>query len=59
MMKVDNGVKKIVGQEYENKSDYVLKLGNIDSKRDWGDIQKTMFMVCGSYFSKINLIIMS
>jgi len=35
-MKVVNGVKKIVEQERENKSDYVLKLGNIDSKRDWG-----------------------
>jgi len=35
-MKVVNGVKKIVEQERENKSDYVLKLGNIDSQRDWG-----------------------
>ena len=35
-MKVVNGVKKIVEQERENKSDYVLKLGNIDSNRDWG-----------------------
>jgi len=35
-MKVVNGVKKIVEHERENKSDYVLKLGNIDSKRDWG-----------------------
>jgi len=35
-MKVVNGVKKIVEQERENKTDYVLKLGNIDSKRDWG-----------------------
>lgn len=37
-MKVVNGVKKIVEQEQEreNKSDYVLKMGNIDSKRDWG-----------------------
>ena len=35
-MKVVNGVKKIVEQELVNKSDYVLKLGNIDSKRDWG-----------------------
>ena len=35
-MKVVNGVKKIVEQERENNSDYVLKLGNIDSKRDWG-----------------------
>ena len=35
-MKVVNGVKKIVEQERESKSDYVLKLGNIDSKRDWG-----------------------
>jgi GDPmannose 4,6-dehydratase len=35
-MKVVNGVKKIMEQERENKSDYVLKLGNIDSKRDWG-----------------------
>lgn len=31
-MKIVNGVKKII----ENKSDYVLTLGNIDSKRDWG-----------------------
>ena len=35
-MKVVNSVKKIVEQELVNKSDYVLKLGNIDSKRDWG-----------------------
>ena len=35
-MKIVNGVKKIIEQELENKSDYVLKLGNIDSKRDWG-----------------------
>ena len=35
-MKIINGVKKIIEQELENKSDYVLKLGNIDSKRDWG-----------------------
>lgn len=35
-MKVVNGVKKIVEHERENKPDYVLKLGNIDSKRDWG-----------------------
>lgn len=35
-MKVVNGVKKIVEQELVNKSDYVLKLGNIDSMRDWG-----------------------
>jgi GDPmannose 4,6-dehydratase len=36
-MKIVNGVKKIVDQEeHMNKPDYVLKLGNIDSKRDWG-----------------------
>ena len=35
-MKVVNGVKKIVEQECQDKPDYVLKLGNIDSKRDWG-----------------------
>ena len=47
-MKVVNGVKKIVEQEKQynaqsyleenqlHKQDYVLKLGNIDSKRDWG-----------------------
>ena len=41
-MKIVNGVKKIVEQEktYQEervkKPDYVLKLGNIDSKRDWG-----------------------
>jgi GDPmannose 4,6-dehydratase len=35
-MKVVNGVKKIVEQEHQDKTDYVLKLGNIDSKRDWG-----------------------
>lgn len=35
-MKVVNGVKKIVQQEQDHTSDYVLTLGNIDSKRDWG-----------------------
>ena len=36
-MKIVNGVKKIVEQEKTmNNPDYVLKLGNIDSKRDWG-----------------------
>ena len=35
-MKIVNGVKKIMKQERENKPNYVLKLGNIDSKRDWG-----------------------
>ena len=35
-MKVVNGIKKIIQEETMNKSDYVLKLGNIDSKRDWG-----------------------
>lgn len=35
-MKVVNGVKKIMEQDREGKLDYVLKLGNIDSKRDWG-----------------------
>ena len=35
-MKIVNGVKKIVAQERENKTDYVLTLGNINSMRDWG-----------------------
>ena len=36
-MKIVNGVKKIIEREENmNKPDYVLKLGNIDSKRDWG-----------------------
>ena len=35
-MKIVNGVKKIVEQEKENINDYILTLGNIDSKRDWG-----------------------
>lgn len=34
-MKVVNGVKKIIEEE-KNESNYVLTLGNIDSKRDWG-----------------------
>ena len=32
-MKIVNGVKKILN---EWDSDYVISLGNIDSKRDWG-----------------------
>jgi len=36
-MKIVNGVKRIVEEEKTNpNSDYVLTLGNIDSKRDWG-----------------------
>ena len=35
-MKIINGIKKIIQQEKDNMNDYVLKLGNIDSKRDWG-----------------------
>jgi len=38
-MKIVNGLKKILKEEEEEKEKenaYVLKLGNIDSKRDWG-----------------------
>ena len=35
-MKIINGIKKIIECEEKLKFDYILTLGNIDSKRDWG-----------------------
>ena len=35
-MKIINGVKKIIEEENKNEGDYILTLGNINSKRDWG-----------------------
>jgi len=35
-MKVIDGIKKIVDEELKGENNFILKLGNLDSKRDWG-----------------------
>ena len=47
-MKIVNGIKKLLEEENNSDSNYVLTLGNIDSQRDWGhakDYVKGMWLM--------------
>jgi GDPmannose 4,6-dehydratase len=44
--KITKGVANIIKSK-TYKSDECIYLGNIDSKRDWGNTQKIMLKVCG------------